>query len=211
LPRFLDSRSFFPNRSADTEFKAPNGFYWTKGFAMSSISASSIGQSVLQYIQQLASNSTTSAATTAAAATTSTAAPTSTGTPAMGGHHHHHRHGGGTEMQTIQDAVTNALQSAKENGSSADPNTVIKTAIEQILGGTNNSSPTDPTTTTTPTTDNDSAQSVFNQTLQSFGVDPQQFRNDFLSAIKDTQNGQPVSTANIFGSFPTGTQVDTTG
>jgi hypothetical protein len=118
-------------------------------------------------------------------------------------------------MQNIQNAVTSALQSAKESGSSANPNTVVQTAIEQILSGTNNGTPSTGTTTTatpgTDTTPSTTTQSTFAQTLQSYGVDPQQFNSDFLAAIKDAQNGEPVSTANIFGSFPTGTQVDTTG
>jgi hypothetical protein len=185
---------------------------------MSSISAAGIGQSVMQYIQQLASNAqsaTTSAATTSSTTTpSSTAASIATGTPAAG-HKHHHHHGGSTDLEKIQDAVTNALQSAQAGGSSANPNAVIKTAIEQILAGTNNvTPPTTSTTTATPgttTTPSTTTQSTFAQTLQSYGVDPQQFRNDFLAALQDAQNGQPVNTANIFGSFPTGTQVDTTG
>ena len=186
---------------------------------MSSISASGIGQSLMQYIQQLSSNtqsSTTNPATTTSTTTPtvqSTAASIATGTPAAGHKHHHHR--GGGELQKIQNAVTSALQSAQASGSSTNPNTVIQTAIEQILAGTNNvTPPANPSTTATPsteTTPSTTTQSTFAQTLQSYGVDPQQFRNDFLAAIQDAQNGQQVNTANIFGSFPTGTQVDTTG
>jgi hypothetical protein len=180
---------------------------------MSSISASGLGQGLMQFLQQISSDAqsatTDAASSTAAATTTSTAASAAVDVPQAAGHHHRHHHGG-TQIQKIQDAVTSALQSAQANGSATDPNKVIQTAIEQVLSGTNNVTPAgNPGTTATPN-GGGAVQSPFEQTLQSYGVDPQQFRSDFLAAIKDAQGGQ-VNASNVFGNFPSGTQVDTTG
>lgn len=166
---------------------------------MSSISASSIGQNVLQYLQQLTTESTS--ATTDAATTTD---PTTTSTTAAPSHHHHHH---GSKIKEIQDAVTSALENAKDDGDTTDPNKIVQTAIEQVLGSANNATTSATSaTTSTPGT----AQSAFAKTLQSFGVDADQFRSDFLSAVKEAQNGD-INTSSVFAAFPTGTQLDTNG
>ena len=46
------------------------------------------------------------------------------------------------------------------------------------------------------------------QTLQSFGVDPKQFFQDFQSAVQNAQNGQ-FDPSTAFSSFPPGTLVNT--
>jgi hypothetical protein len=190
-------------------------FYWTTGIVMSSISASGIGQGLMQFLQQIATegpSATTEAASSSAASavTTLTSGTPATGTQATA---HHHHHGGGSKIKQIQDAVTTALQAAQASGNTEDPNTIIKSAIEQVLDAANNATPTTSTGTSTTETTSGTAstpQSQFEQTLQSYGVNPQQFQSDFLAAVKDAQGGQ-VNTANVFGSFPTGSQVDTTG
>src|SRR5580658_8005675 len=90
---------------------------------MSSISSISGGSSLYSYLQNL--SSTTESQTTAPTSATTdvnTAASTATagsGQSATGVHHHHgHGKGGQSELfQQIQQAVTTALQSAQQNGS----------------------------------------------------------------------------------------------
>jgi hypothetical protein len=166
---------------------------------MSTISASGIGQSLLQQLQQLSTSSQ---------ADTSTTSPSTAGTPKAAGHHHHHR---GNDFQKIQDAVTTALQSAQSSGNSTDPNKVIESAIAQVLGGPNAAANAANATGATST------QPTFAQTLQSFGVNPQQFHNDFLAAVQDAQGGQTSQTSqsnllsNVLQNFGLGSVLDTTG
>ncbi|HEX4796974.1 MAG TPA: hypothetical protein VH370_24500, partial [Humisphaera sp.] len=142
-------------------------------------------------------------------------------TAPVGGHHHHH-HGNGQMAQQIQSAVTSALQST-QGDSSSDPNTVIQDAIEKVLknAGAGGSSASGQPATSDPATDaaNESggttpnatsSRQAFGQLLQSFGVDPQQFHNDFLAAIHDAQNGQ-VNSGTALKSFPPGSVIDETG
>src|SRR5450432_3628538 len=105
---------------------------------MSSISSvSNPGQGLFQYLQQInggsqspigsASDPSVSGATTATAAAT-----TGTGQPVQGAHHHHHGGAHGALFQKVQSAVTDALNSAKANGST-DPNSVVQAAIEKVF------------------------------------------------------------------------------
>jgi len=122
----------------------------------------------------------------------------------------------GDLFQQIQQAVTSALQSI-QSGSSSNPNQIIEQAIAQALQGTNGASgATGASTDSDGDNDNSGggaasslsgAQSFF-QTLQENGIDPQQFRSDFLSAIQQAQQGNPNSTTTAFSSFPLGLSVD---
>jgi hypothetical protein len=130
--------------------------------------------------------------------------------------HHHHHHGGGQFFAKIQAAVTTALQSAQSNGAS-DPNQIVQNAIESVLKGNSDGSadesgeqsiaPTD--ASASGTVDPHAAREAFFQTLQSYGVDPQQFHQDFLTAIQDAHNGN-ADPSTAFKSFPPGLNVDTT-
>ena len=189
-------------------------------------SVSSVGgnaQSLYQFIQSLsgttASQSTGATSGTAASPTSNSATQTiaqaaqSIGQALQGGQHHHHHHGGG--LQQIQDAVTNALQSAQSNGSTSDPNKIVEDAISQVLGNNNAavSSTTSGTAAAASGTTSTSAAAntqAFFQTLQSFGVSPQQFQQDLLSAVKDAQNGT-VNSSTAFQNFPVGSALDTIG
>jgi hypothetical protein len=150
-------------------------------------------------------------------------------------HHHHHRDGGGGQFfSKLQSAVTTALQAAQSDGTT-DPNQAIQNAIETVLKGQNNSSSSDPANSTTPVTqpvdsttdstgdpttgsttdassavDPQAARAQFFQTLQSYDVDPQQFHQDFVSAIQAARNGQ-VDPGTAFQSLPPGSLVDETG
>jgi len=199
---------------------------------MSSLSISGVGQSLFQYLQGLSGQAqppaTDPTVSTAGAVSGAdpTASPDAVGAgQAQGTHHHHHGHGGG--FAKIQDAVTNALQQAKSDPS-ADPNKVIEQAIAKAFqqngggaaDGTNGIS--QPAGAVDPDGDGDthgasqvgqggdSVNQQFFQTLQALGVTPQQFHQDFLAAIKDTQSGQP-DPSSAFANFPPGTNVDTTG
>lgn len=121
-------------------------------------------------------------------------------------------------FKQIETVVTDALNAAKSDPSS-DPNQVIQNAITQFFqdngltapgsdatGNANSDPDHDGDTDAAGQADNDGATiQAFFQLLQSLGVDPQQFRQDFLAAIQDAQNGQ-VDPNTAFQSFPPGGQ-----
>jgi hypothetical protein len=188
-------------------------------------SVSSVGgnaQSLYQFIQSLsgttqspstgATSGATSSTTSNSATQTIAQAAQSIGQALQGGHHHHH----GGALKQIQNAVTSALQSAQSNGSTSNPNKIVEDAISQVLG--NNNAAVSPTGTdadgdgpgaSMPTSAASRTQAFF-QTLQSFGVSPQQFQQDLLSAVKDAQNGT-VNSSTAFQNFPLGSTLDAIG
>jgi hypothetical protein len=183
-------------------------------------SLSSVGQSLAQYLQSLSTNSQSQSIATAAA---DSATAASSGQQVEGAAHHHHGHGHGGDFQKLEQAVTTALQMASASGSTADPNQTIADAIAQVFGNNNSAATPGSTTTTTPAattgdgdtdaagqTEGGEAQQSFFQTLQAFGVTPQQFQQDLLSAIQNAQGGN-VDPSTAFQSFPPGTAVDAAG
>jgi len=190
-------------------------------------------QGIFQFIQGLSGTSQSQAAG-ATTSTTSSTDPTQSATQAVSGGHHRHRHGGGSGVfKQIQDAVTNALQTAQSSGTSSDPNQIVESAIAQVLkASTSAAGTTTPATTATatpttaaqtPSTDPDgdgdpateatggtSSMASFFQALQTAGIDPKQFHQDFLNAIKDAQGGQ-VNPSTAFQSIPVGSTIDTLG
>ena len=184
---------------------------------MSSISGlGSSAQGLYSFIQSLSGSNQTSA-TSATPSTGSTPSAALGQVAGAGGHHHHH--GGGGAFKQIQDAVTTALQSSQKGGdSSADPNKIIEDAIAKILQNNTSASGGAPQGAGNANGDADgsagSASAVngqsFQQLLQSFGVSPQQFRQDFLSAVKDAQGGQ-MNPATALQSFPVGSTLDLVG
>lgn len=204
---------------------------------MSSASISGGGQSIFDYLQSLrgsqqASQTSSTSSTDPSTATTSTSATTTTdpdgdsngSSHKVGGHHHHHGGGGGGAFfKQVQSAVTSALQDAQSSGSDSDPNSVIQTAIAQVLKNHQNgsaSSTTGDSATGASDTDGSSggatgstsgadSKSAFAQLLQSNGIDPQQFHQDFAAAIQAAQTGGSTDPSSVFSSFPTGSAVDT--
>jgi hypothetical protein len=182
---------------------------------MSAISGA--GANLFQYLQQLSSSNSATSATSSSALSDLTATSSA---PAVAGGHHHGGHGGG--MKKLQDAVTSALQSAQQGGSSSDPNQVIEDAITKFLkgsmgiaagstaAGSSATAGADATDATDQTNAGDTTQSTFAQMLKSFGVDAQQFHNDFTAAIKDAQGGQ-INPATAFQNVPTGSLIDEMG
>jgi len=202
---------------------------------MSSISSVG-GNSVALYFQNLSATSNASASnavtTTSPTTTTSSTGGTDASQAIQGGRRHHHGHadaGKSEFFQQLQTAVSGALQSAQQGGT--DPNKVIEDAISQIFK--NNANATSPSSAKAnqPASVNDSdgdgdgspaeaggpagktqnsaLQSFFN-TLQSYGIDPQQFHQDFLTAATSAQNGAS-NTSTAFQSIPPGTLIDTIG
>ena len=181
--------------------------------AVSGVSNSSM-LSWLQPTLSIAPSSTPAAAKPGVSASTSTAAPTG-GVPSVG--RAHHRHGGGKMAKQVQDAVTSALESSRQSGDTTNPNQVIEDAIAKLLTGSGaTAAASGSATASTADADNDDDQasgaaasnaSSFEQTLQSFGVSPQQFRSDFLAAVKDAQGGQTNSGSALSG-FAKGVMVD---
>ena len=183
--------------------------------AIAGIGASSL----IQFLQGLGSNS--------APQTTSTANPTAPHR-AAGPHRRHAQ----AAFKQIQSAVMSALQAAQAGGSSqtagstqaagtaSDPNQIIEDAIAKVLkssiaapGTSTDGTSTGDSTVGTPTTTTPSATSgpqTFKSILQSFGVTPEQFQNDFMSAIKDAQAGQ-VNPSTAMQSFGAGSLLDVVG
>ena len=183
--------------------------------AIAGIGASSL----VQFLQGLGSNS--------APQTTSTANPTAPHR-AAGPHRRHAQ----AAFKQIQSAVMSALQAAQAGGSSqtgastqaagtaSDPNQIIEDAIAKVLkssiaapGASADGTSTGDSTVGTPTTAAPSATSgpqTFKSILQSFGVTPEQFQNDFMSAIKDAQAGQ-VNPSTALQSFGAGSLLDVVG
>ena len=58
-------------------------------------------------------------------------------------------------------------------------------------------------------TANSADQSDFAQTLQDYGIDSDQFQQDFQTAVQQAQGGQ-IDPSTAFASFPPGLIVDTT-
>jgi hypothetical protein len=187
------------------------------------MSISSINSGLQSYLQGL--SSTTSAANlgaVTAAATTSTpsgAASTTATTSGTTGTHFHHRARSG--LKAIQNAVTQALQQAQSAGTTADPNKIVEDAIAKIFkNGITSPDQTSANDALTgqavddPSAANsdfpDASTSTFLETLQSFGVSPNQFQSDFTAAVKDAQNGS-TNLATAMQSFPNGSALDVWG
>jgi len=200
---------------------------------MSSISGLGGGtQGLFQFIRSLSGTSPTqSTGATTSAATSGSSIASDLAQAVSGSHHHHHGHGGSGILKQIQDAVTNALQTAQSgSGSTSDPNKIVESAIAQVLkanpsattaGSTANTATTGLASATDPDGDGDptggteatggsSSLDSFFQALQTAGIDPRQFRQDFINAIKDAQGGQ-VNPATAFQSIPIGSTIDTLG
>jgi hypothetical protein len=114
----------------------------------------------------------------------------------------------------IEQAVTNALQSAQQSDAS-DPNDTVQSAIEQVFSQTTLPQGTTPETVASNLSSAlggsaDSAHSAFLQTLKAHGIDPEQFTSDFLSAVKAAKNGN-ASVASALKNLPTGSLLDVAG
>ena len=188
---------------------------------MSSISG--VGSSLFTYFQGVSGTSQAgqTSATGVASQSASGVDADHDGDSGVQGHGHGHR--GHGSFGKVADAVTSALQSAQ---SGSDPNQVIKDAIAKVLGqaGQSSASPTTQTSGSASATqasssdpdgdgdtqspgqvDNDASKTSFLKTLQSFGVDPQQFRQDFLAALGNA-GGTP--SAGSIEPFPPGSLVN---
>ena len=101
-------------------------------------------------------------------------------------------------MKQIEQAVTSALQASKPTD---DPRKVIQNAIASVLK--NKNAKTDGDHDADPS-DSDGTHRTFNQTLQAYGISPQQFRAQLLAAVQKMGGGQ----INV-SSFPAGMVLDT--
>lgn len=185
---------------------------------MSSIS-SVTAPDLYQLLQQTTDNQSQTAAANGSALPIASVDGSTSETQAAPAHHHHHHGGGGKLQSQIESAVTSALQNS--NGST-DPNQIIQNAIATVLqangsGQTNSTSAsqTGGTITVAPPSSDPSAtvtdaqQQQFNQLLQSYGVNPQQFQADFKAAFQNTQGNNAPDFPTMFSSFPPGSAIDT--
>lgn len=184
---------------------------------MSAAIVAQAGVGLLQFLQGAVSGASAAANASSGAQTSSNA---SGGTFATGGHH---KHGGA--FGKLVDAITNALQSASNSSSgttTSDPNQTIIQALTQIFqnGSLSSIGEAEPTSLTaeTPSAADPEASSntsglpnAFVQTLQSFGVTPEQFEGDLAAALKAAQSSGNFDPSMLFKSFPPGSAVDTLG
>jgi hypothetical protein len=199
---------------------------------MSAISGSNGVSGLFQYYSQISGQSGASGSQATQAAGNDSdgdgdGSGQSSSTSQVSGHHHHH--GGGGFFKKIESAVTSALQNSKTDGST-DINQTIKDAIAQALKDGNGTSLPTGTTGTPSTNDPDgdgdvdaagqpdsdgtagtsaasNGKSAFFQTLQQYGIDPQQFRQDLMAAMQSANGGNG---SGIGQELPTGMVVDTT-
>jgi hypothetical protein len=207
------------------------------GVAMSSLGINGLGQGLSQLFggfsntgpaSSASGTSSTSAASSATSDGTASSA-TQSGALRVGGHHRH-GHGFGKQFEQIQDAVTSALQSAQSSGGASDPNKVIEDAIAKIFKQAGSAPSASGATTAAQDsaandpdgaadvdapgqadTDNNSSPQAFFKSLASLGVSPQQFRNDFLAAVKDAQQSGNVDVGAALKSLPKGLTLDAIG
>lgn len=186
---------------------------------MSAISSAASGvQGLYQFLQNLQTQNAQSSSTVNTSSTSSSSNSSTTGSltasldslngstqQTQGGHHHH----GGGMFKKIEDAVTSALQSA---GSSSDPNKVVQDAIAKVLNGQNSSTSSTSNGSTAANASTSSSQETetpqttqqFLSTLQAYGITPEEFGSDLMTAMQNAQGGANLS------SFPPGLFVDTT-
>jgi len=155
-----------------------------------SIAIAGISQGIMQAAQSVAgaASSTASTATQDANSAASTVAQSVHGS-------HHHRHGGGGAghlFQKIEHSVLSALQSQSQNPTAQSENQTVQSAIAQVLKARFSNTAGSASTSSQPPDNTDvdhvSVQQFFSQ-LQSYGITPEQFRQDFLSAMQQ-QSGQ---------------------
>ena len=191
---------------------------------MSAISNNGIAQGLFLGTQNIsASDPSTEQQPSSTTSAASIAPATQDGqqTPVSGHHHHHGGGGGGGMFKKIEQAVTSALQSAQSN-SSADPNQIVQDAIAKAFQadgkaqGQTQANPTgsdpdgngDGSANGTGSASGTSSTNGFLQTLQSYGISPQQFHADLLAAVQATQAGGQVDPSAAFKNFPPGSLVD---
>ena len=190
---------------------------------MSSVSINGVGQNLFQYLRSLSAKRA-SQTTQAGPVDSDGDVAGSSGAKSVSAGRPHHHHGNSAAFQAIQQAVTDALNSTATSSTtsgsatSSDPNQVIEQAIAKVLSGQGQAAGSTGQTASTPASGTQGATQIgtdaaarqaFFQLLKDHGIDPQQFRQDFMAAIKDAQGGQ-VHPATAFQSFPSGTSVDTT-
>ncbi len=114
-----------------------------------------------------------------------------------------------------------ALDDARSQPSS-DPNKIVEEAIAKVLGNRKPGRGAHVEGIRGGEPDGDAhfafaagveaqnaAQQAFFRKLQEFGIDPEQFRRDFESAVRNTLSGQEPDPSSAFKAFPPGLTVDT--
>jgi hypothetical protein len=104
-------------------------------------------------------------------------------------------------MKQIEQAVTSALQSSKPTD---DPHQVVQNAIASVLKKNGGTAVTQGAGAAGDASDADGSQRTFQQTLQAYGITPQQFGAQLASALHPTSAGQ----SNL-SSYPPGLVLDT--
>jgi hypothetical protein len=182
-------------------------------------SSSNTSQGIAQFIQSLQnSNGSTSNSSSSNSLASTISQDIGKFTGHAGKHHQH------ALFKKISDAVVGALNSQTNSASgntaaigpnppttTTDPNQKIENAIVNILKSATNTTNGSNNITDSETDANSptSGQSLL-QSLQQNGVTPEQFRNDLLAALQQTQ-GSTQSFATLASNFPPGLLVNTVG
>ena len=103
-------------------------------------------------------------------------------------------------LKQIEQAVTSALQSSKPTD---DPLKVVRDTIVSVLKKNKGKTRKDGDVNVDGT-DADGTHRTFNQTLQAYGISPQQFRAQVAAAVHQVGGGH----SNV-SSFPAGVMLDT--
>jgi hypothetical protein len=151
------------------------------------------------------------------------------------GHAYGYQHGYGVMFRKLVAAVSSALEAAQANPA-ADPNQVLEQTMAEFLADNHIQPPSHRTgrklraaeaeaqpaaepspepepeaalaeTAPQPAPAPSLAYQGFMQMLRSYGIDPQQFRQDFYAALRQTRAGT-VDPSAALQSFPPGTTID---
>jgi len=105
-------------------------------------------------------------------------------------------------MKQIEQAVTSALQSSKPTD---DPHQVVQNAINSVLKKNGGLAATQGADAASDPSDTDGTQRTFQQTLQAYGITPQQVGDQLATALHQSA---AAGQSNL-SSFPPGLVLDT--
>jgi hypothetical protein len=194
--------------------------------AMSSISgAGGLNANILhQYLQSLNQTQQTGPSSGLAAVLQNQEDSDGSSQGVAGGKKSHHG-ASGAFLQSVQTAVSSALQTAQSGGTSAaTPNQTVQSVFAQLLKNFQGSQSKGTSLASALGSDSDNGtdssdsiggssttNSLFAQMLQSNGVNAPQFQQNFLSAMQSAQNGGSTDPSTVFAGFPSGSLINTLG
>lgn len=118
----------------------------------------------------------------------------------------------GSLFKKMQRAVLGALQSAGSNLTPAQANKTVENAIAQVLSGNQTTSASSSGTSSSSQSDSSSiTPQQFFQTLSQYGIDQNQFSQDYMAAVGDVGGSSLSSVSNVIQTLPKGLLVNALG